>query len=228
MRRRKITKRSSRKKLPFLALLLPLLAAAIFTLVSVETKLAPMIETVAENEVNRLASVVIYEAINEVLQEENLGYDGFITLEKNDTGMITAIRTNTEKSNLLSSSVGMKIAKKITAIEGREIKIPLGNLMENKIFLGRGPQIPVHISPYGNVKTNIKSSFTSAGINQTKHEIILEVSINIQILMPGKSVRTTVKTNLPIAETILVGTVPSTNVQNASVPEYALFKDSAS
>ena len=224
MRRQKITRRGRQKKLPFLALLLPLLAAAIITLVSVEAKLAPMIEIVAENEVNRLASSVIYEAINEVLQEENLGYDGFVTLEKNDTGMITAIRTNTQKSNLLSSGVGIKIAEKISALEGREIKIPIGNLMENKIFLGRGPKIPIHISPYGNVKTNIKSSFTEAGINQTKHEITLQVSINIQILLPDKSIETTIKSSLPIAETILIGTVPSTNMSTINMQEYALFR----
>ncbi|MEG0115113.1 MAG: sporulation protein YunB, partial [Hydrogenoanaerobacterium sp.] len=73
---------------------------------------------------------------------------------------------------------------------------------------GRGPMITFHVLHVGTVKSDIQNSFDSAGINQTRHRLILKTAISITALVPGYSSETKVSTNLCLAETIIVGVVP--------------------
>ena len=51
-------------------------------------------------------------------------------------------------------------------------------------------------------------AFEEAGINQTRHRIFLEIAASIQIVQPLLSSTITVKTDVPLAETIIIGNVP--------------------
>ncbi len=60
----------------------------------------------------------------------------------------------------------------------------------------------------GSVVTDLKSEFTSAGINQTKHQILMTVK-GYQVLMaPGINTTVEVETTVAVAETVIVGQVP--------------------
>ena len=60
------------------------------------------------------------------------------------------------------------------------------------------------------------NSVVTAGINQTKHQINLEVMVDIDILIPWATESARVTTEVLIADTIIVGQVPETyfNLQN--------------
>ena len=58
------------------------------------------------------------------------------------------------------------------------------------------------------VATDFKSEFVSAGINQVRHRIYLEVLTNVSVVAPLITKEMSVTTNISIAETILVGDVP--------------------
>ncbi|MDD7414158.1 MAG: sporulation protein YunB, partial [bacterium] len=66
--------------------------------------------------------------------------------------------------------------------------------------------------PVGSVTTAFATSFESAGINQTRHEISLQASVLMRIIVPTGADSVTVDTLVPIAESIIVGQVPSTYV----------------
>ena len=65
----------------------------------------------------------------------------------------------------------------------------------------------------GPSKPACSSAFSSAGINQTSHQIELEVTVRIYAAIPGfrSSIETT--TNYLVAETVLVGEVPDSFTQ---------------
>ena len=60
----------------------------------------------------------------------------------------------------------------------------------------------------GNVSADFNSSFESAGINQTKHQIYLDVKTSVYSFLPGFRTTTDVETNILVAETVIVGAVP--------------------
>jgi hypothetical protein len=64
------------------------------------------------------------------------------------------------------------------------------------------------IVPLGTVTAGFSNQFSAAGINQTRHQIMMDISVDISILLPGYSVGTQVGTQVSIAETVIVGAVP--------------------
>ena len=55
-----------------------------------------------------------------------------------------------------------------------------------------------------------RDKFTAAGINQTKHQILLDVDVYVTILLPGITTYTKVSNEISVAETVIVGSVPQT------------------
>ncbi|MEG1441994.1 MAG: sporulation protein YunB, partial [Oscillospiraceae bacterium] len=52
--------------------------------------------------------------------------------------------------------------------------------------------------------------FESVGINQTRHRIMVVVKVPISIAAPLKKISSEVVSEVPIAETVIVGDVPNT------------------
>lgn len=70
----------------------------------------------------------------------------------------------------------------------------------------------MRIQPAGNVSTQYKSEFAAAGINQTRHKIVLVINTEVIIILPTASASVTVSTQITVSETIIVGTVPNNYV----------------
>ena len=95
------------------------------------------------------------------------------------------------------------------------VEIPIGNLTGVSLLMGRGPKVPVQIIVLTPSKVEFSNSIITAGINQTKHQVNLEVIVDIDVLIPWDTASTQVKTEVLIADTVIVGKVPDTymNVQ---------------
>ena len=78
---------------------------------------------------------------------------------------------------------------------------------EFKIYIQ--PKIDIKTVPAGSVDVKFKSEFISTGINQTKHSIILEVSTSVVVLAPFYTSTETFVNSIVVAETIIVGEIPS-------------------
>ena len=62
----------------------------------------------------------------------------------------------------------------------------MGTVSGMYVFSGRGPNLKIKVIPKGIVKPILKSEFTPAGINQTRHRILIDIGIQLQIIMPSK------------------------------------------
>ena len=54
--------------------------------------------------------------------------------------------------------------------------------------------------------------FSAAGINQTLHQILMDVTVTVSLLLPTGSATVDVQSQVVIAETVIVGTVPDNYV----------------
>ena len=59
-----------------------------------------------------------------------------------------------------------------------------------------------------NAICDIQSTFDDAGINQTRHQIMLNIDATVYIVIPWYKTNVELSTNFVIAETVIVGTVP--------------------
>lgn len=203
--RRPLTRRAAARLLLTLALLalIGMLAVAGMQMKQLLTKLAV---TRVTNTVNR----IVTQAVNETIDSGEIRYDDLISFEKDNDGKITAVKSNMPEFNRLQSKILNVILERISEVSTRDLSIPLGSLTGTSLLAGRGPLISVRMQSVGSSTAHLENRFVSAGINQTKHQIFLDVDVSVAILLPGFSTATQVSNAFTVAETVIVGTVPET------------------
>lgn len=173
---------------------------------------APMVEELAKATVGNRASYVINEAIEAQLQAGDIDYDSVVYLEKNVDGAITALKTNINEINRLKTRILSVIDTMLLELDLNEIGLPLGSVILPELFSGSGPRLPVRVMSISSSDADFKNEFSEAGINQTAHRIIMDVSITMTILTPVGPESVTVTSGVVVAETVIVGQVPSSYV----------------
>ena len=164
---------------------------------------------IALSDATDLITLTINDAINRKMSDGEYNYSYFVTLEKDSSGAVSAITTNMARINTLSSELIRDIVD--AGDDGTlNIRIPLGNLTGFNMLVGKGPEIPVDIIMLTSSHADFRNDFTSVGINQSRHQIVLELIVDIDVLIPWQTLSTQVVSEVMIAETIIVGTVPET------------------
>ena len=202
------TKRSGKKRI--LILIFILLLILIIGLIFFEIRAKPVIIEVAVAQSENIASAIIEDAIVSVLYENDITYSTLVDVEKDNDGRVVTVKADTIKMNMLKSKIGAEISKDILDTDSREISIPLGTILGVSALSGKGPKIKTTVTLASNVTSTINNSFTSAGINQTLHEIYVNVNATIYVIMPKNSATAEVDSNYCIAQTVIIGTVPET------------------
>lgn len=202
MRRR----RGGRWKLAAAALLAVLLAAVLTAM----AQLRPIMDSMATARVSNVIHKAVAEAVSETIATGRYDYTDLIRLEKDDGGKITALTSNMIQFNQLQIDVSENVMKKVGSVSSSELSIPVGSLTGVALLAGRGPDVHIKVLSVGSPTAEFENRFTDAGINQTKHQILLNVDVNVQMLMPGYTRTITVSSTLSVAETVIVGSVPET------------------
>lgn len=78
------------------------------------------------------------------------------------------------------------------------------------MLAGRGPGVKITISSVGDVETDLRSEFTSQGINQTLHRVYLQVKCNVNILTPFDNISREITNQVLLMENVIVGNIPNT------------------
>ncbi len=191
-------------------LILLVLAIGFFWL---RTKYRDVIRELAETQVKNTTSDLTNDAIGKQIADGVVQYDRIVYFEKDLDGRITALKTNIGEVNRLKTDILNIINDEILALDHSDIGIPLGSLFLPELFSGRGPAIPVHILSIRNSDADFVSHFTQAGINQTLHQVTMEVSIDVSVLVLGQTASFTMYSQVVVAETVIVGDVPDTFLQ---------------
>lgn len=192
------------------ALLLAIAAAlALLILVLVAAMhLKPILTSLATARVSNTVNGIVSAAVNDTIYSGDVDYDQLISFEKDNEGRITAVKSNMAEFNRLQSAIIDEVLGKMSEVSTRELSIPFGTLTGTPLLAGRGPLIRVRMQSVGSSSAHFENAFTSAGINQTKHQIYLVVDVYVSILLPGFSTMTKVSSTYAVAETVIVGSVP--------------------
>ena len=199
-------RRGGRWKLAAAALLAVLLAAVLTAM----AQLRPIMDSMATARVSNVIHKAVAEAVSETIATGRYDYTDLIRLEKDDGGKITALTSNMIQFNQLQIDVSENVMKKVGSVSSSELSIPVGSLTGVALLAGRGPDVHIKVLSVGSPTAEFENRFTDAGINQTKHQILLNVDVNVQMLIPGYTRTITVSSTLSVAETVIVGSVPET------------------
>ena len=203
--RRRMDRRVLARLLLFVGMTLVLATAVYAT-----AQLRPLLESMATTRVSNTVNRIVFEAVNEAIESGEITYDQLISFEKDNDGRITAVHSNMAACNRLQVEILDIILARIDQVSARELSIPVGSLTGSALLAGRGPRIKVRMESVGSSSARFENEFTSAGINQTNHRIVLHIDVSVAILLPGFTTATQVSNAVTVAETVIVGSVPDT------------------
>ena len=203
-------RRRIRNWLRGMMVLLILLLVLFFAL---RSKYRLVIHDLAQTQVKNTTSDLTNDAIAKQIAIGKIQYDRIVFFEKDLDGRITALKTNMTEVNRLKTDILNIINDEILALDTSDIGIPLGSLFLPELLSGKGPVIPVHILSIRNSDATFSSNFVQAGINQTLHQLIMLVSVDVAILVLGQTGSFTITSEVVVAETVIVGDVPNTFLQ---------------
>ena len=194
----------------FLIWLSLLILAALTVFAVLRSRYYPVIRNLAETQVKNTASDLINDAISKQIAHGTIQYDRIVYFEKDLDGRITALKTNIGEINRLKTDVLNIINDEVLAADESSLGIPLGSLFFSEFFAGKGPRMPIRILAIRNSEADFYSQFTEAGINQTLHQLNMEVFLDVTVLVLGATSDFTISSHMVVAETVIVGAVPDT------------------
>ena len=168
----------------------------------------PVFDKLCEEKAMSIATIISNNKATEVMAEHT--YDELFTIEKDNNGNITMIKSNVIPINEIISDVAVRIQEELEKREDDTIQIPLGSVTGFKLLAGSGPNINIKIVPSGSVKTDLRSEFVAQGINQTLHRIYLQVDCQVTIVTPYDEISKEISNQVLLIENVIIGNIPST------------------
>lgn len=177
----------------------------------IESFLRPIFLAAAEE----LAIQKVTDAINRAVLEhaKTLKYTDLIHYETNNQGDIILMQPNLQVVNGFIAETTLAVHGYLGSLKEEVIRIPVAQALGFQVLAALGPRMSVQMIPLGVVKpARILDSFETAGINQTRHKIYMQVTVEVQILVPFINKRLHVETEVPVSEVTIIGKVPQVYV----------------
>lgn len=181
---------------------------ALVALTAFDLYIKPTLVRLISYQCQLAAERIISNAVFGHVGDELNSYNDIVSFTFDNNGRISALNTDQNKINSLKSLINESINNEIDSISDETVGISIGSLSGISYFYGMGKELQFHVEPKGKADTKLVSKFKSAGINQTIHSIVLEVSVALTPVIAGFGEEVKVDTNLIISQTVLIGEVP--------------------
>ncbi len=183
---------------------------------AIQNNLRPTIIALAQAKAKVLATEAINQAINQNIAKESR-YEHLIFIQKDNEGNVILAEVNNMELARIQSLTTMNVQSVLKDLEKQQIKVPLGQVLGSEILANLGPKIPITLVPIGTVTAKMEQSFQSSGINIVSHQVGIDITATVHIVIPFIKTEVKVNTYTPIATATFFGRVPET-VINLPMP----------
>ena len=189
-----------------------LLAAVSVLVLLTRLHYAPVLAQLAALQLDNQASAAINDAVQDTLTAEEITYDKLVELEKDTQGNVTAVRSNVAGLNRFRTALTARIDENLADLSVEELGIPVGSVVLPELFSGMGPRLVVRVLAVRTSDAAFRNRFSTVGINQTLHQIFIDIHVTVTILSLAGTQELAVDVTVLAAETVIVGNVPSTYI----------------
>ncbi len=199
------------KKAKILIIVGAVLAAVIVAVVFFQKNVTKILYRLSEASVQSMTVLSVNEAVSETL--ERIDYDSLVTVTHGSDGAVTGISANAQNVNLLARTTATLSMANLSARSENGIKVPVGAFTGIEFLAGFGPKVTFKIISVSRVSCEFESAFSSAGVNQTRHSVYMDVEATVTVVMPSGSKEISSVTEVLVAESVIVGEVPDVFLQ---------------
>lgn len=161
-------------------------------------------------EANSVASSALTAGLNETLDDYKINYSDIVSFTYDEDGTIKSLSADIITLNDLGNTIGTNTDRYINEIGTYKISLPLSALLGIQLFSGIGPDISFYVTMRGITSTQFENNFEAAGINQTRHQIFLKVTIRTHVIFGGDVNIVEYNSDVCLTESIIVGVTPDT------------------
>ena len=173
--------------------------------------ITPIFFNLSEVEVHNIVNEVINKAVGR--EVENLLYQDMVNYIYNEQGEIVLIQPNIAFINRFTTNLSLAIQRELQGISRETVAVPMTRILGIDILAAYGPELKMRIIPAGyTVPPRLVDSFSTAGINQTRHKIYLSLTAKVKLIVPFKSRTIDVHADVPVTEVVILGRVPQVYV----------------
>lgn len=197
-----------RKITPIVAVILIVPIGVLF--IMAEIRISNVRKELISYAARNAASAAATAGVENSLDTDKVRYADLIKFGRDQSGNIVSVTTDAYYLNKIGNNIGDEIDKHINQMKSYIIKIPFSVLFSEQLINGRGPKMPLVFVMTGITTTDFENEFTAAGVNQTHHRIMMSITVNTYVIHSGNVTVVPYKTNVCIAESIVVGITPQT------------------
>ncbi|MBQ7340106.1 MAG: sporulation protein YunB [Clostridia bacterium] len=172
-----------------------------------EKIIEPNVREICQDKIYSINSKCVNDAILECLNY-GVNYEDLIIIEKNQQNEITLMSANSIFMNKIAREILDKVSENIENKLKNGVNIPIFAFSGLELLSGYGKEINFKSISISSVNCNFTSDFKSAGINQTLHNIYLEIKTIINVDFPTDKYDEEFSTKVLLTEAVLVGKIP--------------------
>ncbi len=189
-----------------------ILAILILTLSFIGRRLSPVSFDLAKAYASEAVINAVNDSVSEYFSKNSPGYSDLVRLRFGSSGMVSAIEYDSPGINRIKTECTEILSKKLSKLKTVKIKLPAGSLFGDMSLSGKGPEVGVKLAIKAFCEVELRSELNSAGVNQSRHEIIMRVNVTVSMVLPPKTESFTVTQDYVLAQTVIAGDVPSGNL----------------
>lgn len=153
------------------------------------------------------AERIITSAVDATMQKEDAM--SLFELIKDENGRIVSGKIDPQKANIIKNSLTSEVEDSLAELGSKGLEIPIGTLTGITLLSGRGKDINITVVQVGTAESDLISTFESAGINNVKLKVTVEVTVTLRMILPTGSYDVTASGEYLIAETVFIGEPPN-------------------
>lgn len=163
----------------------------------------------AKNKSINSMSQIVDKTIRSIMEKNE--FDEILYIENNEEINQTYLNFDNNKINRILNLSTKKIYESIKEIErtNKIYNISSGLLIKNHLLNNLGPSIPYKIDLLGEVNTNAYTKIKEYGINNSMVEIILDIKIEFQVLLPFVTDTFKIEKEIILDSKIIQGNIPN-------------------
>ena len=197
------------KKIRIIFISVLVMCALVYLCFSIESHINPLMQDMALSNLN---SLVIRECSEAVNSGDKLVYNDLINKTEGSDGEIRSLSVDYNKLNSYKANLTIDVQNRIDQINSVEVCIPFMAMFSSRFYSPIGFPVKLKVLTDENVKVEFEDKFESAGINQTRHVLSVIITVEMGVNLPMRASDEDIVTEIPIAETIIVGDVPTVSV----------------
>ena len=168
---------------------------------------------VTKDQIHNIGTRILNQSVTQLLEDESVSPDQMVEIRYQDNQSISSISVNAEQVNLVRNKITDSVLGQLHDEGIESIQIPLGSLSNFWFFSAKGPMVNFDIYPIGYLKSSITSEFDDAGINQTRHRLVLHLSLDLMCVGLMHRETVTIDSEYIISETLIMGETPQQYAQ---------------